>query len=464
MKRDLLIPLALACVLSACKVSGDYGNTRFQCDPGDTCPSGYECIAGFCEFAGQGADAAPGPDARPPSDASTLDGTVPQAATCGTLNVLSEDFAGSLIELALWDVWTYGAVSITHSNGQLSLGYPADTGDIGGGYYSTGKRHLIEDGRASVEIVEVNPDAQVELNLEVKDLDDELVRIRQYQDTLAFIYKIGSNQLEIGSVPFDPVVHRFWQLREADGMIHWETSPDGMSWTTHETRPSEALLEFGEMQVWYWLLGPVAGGGQLVVDNLNGGTPSEVPWCPATSVTDDFSTSERADVWAGWDKPGCTRVFANGVFTFDTVSDGREADCGITSRAYLDASAGAIAVEVPQVADGVATYFSLWPTNDDRFEFFYSDGRIYFEKTVGKVESTLGSLKYDAAAHRWWRFLVDGDTIDWQTSSDGSTWMTQVSHTGALSLGEVEVGLWFYMPNADGQSRLSWFDNFNLTP
>jgi hypothetical protein len=48
----------------------------------------------------------------------------------------------------------------------------------------------------------------------------------------------------------DPPPHGWWRLREADGVVSWETSPDGMVWQTHHAEPvpfslTEVDISFG---------------------------------------------------------------------------------------------------------------------------------------------------------------------------------------------------------------------------
>ncbi len=50
---------------------------------------------------------------------------------------------------------------------------------------------------------------------------------------------------------YDPIQHRFWQIREDDGVIHRETSPDGATWSdagTYSLGPSQ-LPEPSHMRV-----------------------------------------------------------------------------------------------------------------------------------------------------------------------------------------------------------------------
>lgn len=41
----------------------------------------------------------------------------------------------------------------------------------------------------------------------------------------------GNRQPAWQEIPYDPVFHRFWRLRESGGQTYWDTSADGVTWT-----------------------------------------------------------------------------------------------------------------------------------------------------------------------------------------------------------------------------------------
>lgn len=64
-----------------------------------------------------------------------------------------------------------------------------------------------------------------------------------------FSYNAVGNQLSLISrsgffdpsptvLTYDSTAHRWWRLREASGTLHWETSPDGSTWTSRRTATS----------------------------------------------------------------------------------------------------------------------------------------------------------------------------------------------------------------------------------
>ncbi len=58
------------------------------------------------------------------------------------------------------------------------------------------------------------------------------VEVAQAAGTLVCAQNIGTTYTALASVPYDPVMHKFWRLAEAGGTLGWQTSPDGATWTT----------------------------------------------------------------------------------------------------------------------------------------------------------------------------------------------------------------------------------------
>ncbi|MFL5359075.1 vanadium-dependent haloperoxidase [Archangium sp.] len=50
--------------------------------------------------------------------------------------------------------------------------------------------------------------------------------------TLSCGQTVGGTRTVLASVPYDPVLHRWWRLSESSGTTYWETSEDGRNWRT----------------------------------------------------------------------------------------------------------------------------------------------------------------------------------------------------------------------------------------
>lgn len=57
----------------------------------------------------------------------------------------------------------------------------------------------------------------------------------------------GAQHTVLGSLPYDPVEHLYWRLREQSGVIYWETSPDAQVWQIQASEPDVLPLSSVEI-------------------------------------------------------------------------------------------------------------------------------------------------------------------------------------------------------------------------
>ena len=96
---------------------------------------------------------------------------------------------------------------------------------------------LTEDS-AVVEVPTVTaaePHSHAWLRLE-EDGDNRL-ELEAHDTAMRFNYEQLGSSFEVAAVPYDAVAHRWWRIREHAGTVYWETSPDGLTWTTHVSLP-----------------------------------------------------------------------------------------------------------------------------------------------------------------------------------------------------------------------------------
>src|SRR5690606_976501 len=63
-------------------------------------------------------------------------------------------------------------------------------------------------------------------------------------------HRVGGGYVTLQTTTYDAAAHRWWQLREADGTVYWETSPDGTTWSTFYSEPAPIAVTalFGYLQ------------------------------------------------------------------------------------------------------------------------------------------------------------------------------------------------------------------------
>ncbi|HEX5872050.1 MAG TPA: hypothetical protein VFY65_16590, partial [Longimicrobium sp.] len=73
----------------------------------------------------------------------------------------------------------------------------------------------------------------------------------------------------VGSVPYDPALHRWLRIRETGGVVYWETSSEGTLWTVLGTNAlgfnvTQHYIKFG-----VWSGAQIASPGMVIFDNFN---------------------------------------------------------------------------------------------------------------------------------------------------------------------------------------------------
>jgi hypothetical protein len=450
--------LVLALATASCKIISDFSNTRYRCDVSGECPGGFACVAGYCEISQVEGDAGVDPDG------GVLD------RKCGTVEMAVEDFESAEIDWNRWDTWVDNSpgLSVEHRDGQLAFDFPAGTYK-GSGYYAT-DLYGFRDGRAYIEVVDAQADSGVGLyfSLLTQNWDNGWFMV-QHRGTLSFRHRVNDEEFSVGSISYDPVLHRWWQLREEDGTVHWETSPDALSWTSHLMMPSELTGKKVFPLVSTWLNDAEETPWTLLVDNMNGGGDSGIRWCPAATFVDDFDDGVMGPEWRFWESPEgyCTMHEQEGQLSFAFAAGGNS-QCGYYSALPYDLSDSTFVIQAPSADVGaMEIYHSVYSKkSDDYMEIMQGYGQIAgFKGAQGSWARTF-EIPFDPVQHRWWRLRGKDGVAYWETSPDGKAWTTHASHSSPpLELSEVGLELWGDIDDANEIDNIgNGFGNMNLAP
>jgi hypothetical protein len=449
--------LVLVLAMAGCKINSDFSNTRYRCDMSGECPGGFACVAGYCEVSQAGEDAGVDPDGGALNN------------KCGTVEMAVEDFEAAEIDEEKWDSWVdNAALSVEHRGGQLAFDFPAGSSE-GSGYY-TQNAYGFRGGRAYIEVVDAQADSDVGLYfwIEMDGAQDDRWFMRQRGGTLSFINRVDGDDFNIGSISYDPVAHRWWQLREKDGIVYWETSSDAVSWTSHAMVPVD-VTEKVQVMISTWLDAAEETPRTLLVDNINGGVDPGIRWCPAATFKDGFDDGVMHPEWKFWEWPDnlCTMHEQEGKLSF-AFAAGDYSQCGYYSAAPFDLSDSTYVIEAPPADVGDMTiYFAVYAREGeprDFMEFRQGGGTLAGAKSAQGSQAPTFEIPFDPVQHRWWRLRGEDGTGYWETSSDGKTWTTHASHSSPpLQLDEVGLDLWGDS-NGGVDNIGNGFDNMNLAP
>lgn len=389
---------------------------------------------------------------------------------CGGTSALAADFSGNTLG-GLWDAGDWGGATISETGGEIVVSLPMGSADESGGYLKSEHYYDFRGDFVSVEVTSAaDPSSSAWAYLVVTMDENNYVEIYQESGFLFFGREIGNSYTELAKIQYDPIAHRFWQLRESGGDTYFETSPDGQNWAIRAQTPTADLFPVDLVQV---VLGGGANSGQASpgearFDKLNGGGAPKQKYCPMSSLTDDFADGAESMRWArSWEEQNGMLAEQDGQFVIHYVPNA-EAYAGLVSASAFDLTSSSIVIEVPVAPpESAQAHIGLelnGPLEND-VEMVVEQGKLKFGVEIADTHQELGSVLYSAQDHRWWRIREASNTLYWETAPDGKTWTTRMQVSpppvpiNVLDI-EIHAGTWAAQP-ALGDCRA---DNVNLPP
>jgi hypothetical protein len=70
----------------------------------------------------------------------------------------------------------------------------------------------------------------------------DLVEVQQIDKSLYFVMVVGGVATDACQIPYLPIAHRYWRIRETGGELLWETGQDGVAWTVQRRAKTPAFV------------------------------------------------------------------------------------------------------------------------------------------------------------------------------------------------------------------------------
>lgn len=351
-------------------------------------------------------------------------------AACGRPSVYVDDFADGQPS-TLWNDNAPGG-AISEENGNLVLSYAA------GATASHAAKALVnlQDDRLRIALPVAPPQAaRVVVALR---LDDSRL--------LAFVIENGvlsSRQVDGATsnvtVSFDPAQHRWLQIAESGGTTKWETSPDGITWSTLTSRPTVS---------WATTVRPVLSasdasgtgpGGQVHLTRLNSGRPV-ADWCKLQTFSDNFGDGQISRFWDDVSSGACAGGESSGELRFDIGA--AVAQCGWRSTVAYDLTASAAYLEVPAITNYHPQLRYTLRVVDITSGSVAEIGFVGSNELVENATGLAGmKTSYNGTNDRWWRLRESAGLIYWESSSDGNSWNEKRKAAVGFPVTAVKVGI-----------------------
>jgi hypothetical protein len=186
------------------------------------------------------------------------------------------------------------------------------------------------------------------------------------------------------------------------------------------------------------------------------------------TLTEDWSSGS---IDAGtWDQFGTgTRATASQKLQLTPSAASYVGVVTANTGTRYDLTGSSVYVELSAVLDqrlGVeSAYFAVGPAGNSRVDFSVSDGSLLMRSNVAGVQTSQGSLTYNATTHRWLRIRESGGTVYWDTSPDGLTWTQRASWVvSGITLTACRVELGAGVWDGGTSTGSADFDNINTPP
>lgn len=350
-----------------------------------------------------------------PGDGGVADAGWPreEATVCGGPSTLRDVFDG-LTPAEQW-VDDDGGGSVTVEGGRLRLVAPASV--TGRAERRSRRAFRMAGDRVMVEYVDFAGGVRAELTL--RQSDASVVGITQSGPELALAFVEGGVD-RTERRPWDPDGHRFWQLREAAGRIHWEVSADGRAWTSLRDEPSPSFLRVVRLHLASRNevmddAPPTVGFANLNVDRL------VADECAADTLVDDFADGVRSPEWGGSppDSGACRTSESGGATLFSLTAAG-VARCELATARAFDLRGSAVFIRIPTLTvfePEMAVFFGVRDEAGREWTVELANGAI-----VSRIGGAAITAMYDR--NPFWRLRELAGSVVFESSFDGDVWGT----------------------------------------
>lgn len=154
------------------------------------------------------------------------------------LETLTDNFNDNTIDGSKWADVTDGGATIAEQNQRLELAIPSVALDGDNAALVSQNIYTLEDSYFVVKVLEVpNAATAAEAALTFKFTPDaqNAIRFVLTGGILNFWYQVDNIRSTIGALPFNTETMVYWRIREDAGVLYFETSQDGLDFTTHAT-------------------------------------------------------------------------------------------------------------------------------------------------------------------------------------------------------------------------------------
>jgi hypothetical protein len=177
------------------------------------------------------------------------------ADPCGAASVavLADNFNDNQVS-PLWSLYQISATA-QEVNHHVEIAVPGSPGKFAG--FVSANAYSLLGCHGSIAVVQSpqHPSTITHVSFSPDPSSGaDLVEIHQIDKSLVFVMVVSGLSTQSCKIPYLPVAHRYWRIREIGGDLLWETAPDGLAWTVQrreKTPPfvASVRVDFGVIPI-----------------------------------------------------------------------------------------------------------------------------------------------------------------------------------------------------------------------
>lgn len=236
------------------------------------------------------------------------------AANGLAISSLVDDFSDGVVDPAVWPD-SFGTYSETGGRARVQC-------DTGYNAYSSALAYRLAESQVSLRVfppkaggASTEAWCQVLIKQQTNGTDIGF-EVSPLSGLLKMFSRTGFFDAGEVDIAYDPVAHAWLRVRETGGNVYWETSPEGVFWTTQRTLASPTWVWDPNLE--FQLISHRSDGtvDYAEFDNVN-----------VTHIKDDFDSYSTASTWAEGSTHGPWQVeflgLAGQVVPVDVTGEGR---------------------------------------------------------------------------------------------------------------------------------------------
>lgn len=367
------------------------------------------------------------PDGAPVGDAALSDGDVPSATRCGGPGVVRGPFVPNLASIGMLPI-TPERVAVESGRLVVSAVDGMQVGALVRG------RIDLRGSAIEVAVDEAGTGSGVATVLAARFDSNHFFQLLVRNGML--ITTFVDVTLMTSAIPYDPIAHRVWRIRENGGMLNFEASSDRSNWVQLRAVPTPEWVDALTISMYVTNEKKLDKDNRAIFAQFNESVP-RVSWCASTTLRDDFGDGLIGRAWDKIESGEMCQVAETGGAALFTHEAGAAGSCfaAYATRALYDLRSNSVEIAVPNITLFRPNWWVFFTadTGSRSLSLQFADGTMCAAATGFATQCT----PYTGAAY--WRLAHNGSELSWQVSDDRVTWTAIRNEVVSAELAQVRI-------------------------